>query len=77
MTHNRTHTPLQRAAERTIVHRWEDVPTFQNECEEQEYWYTHELAADLFERRPPDPEEAAILERARRRRARSAHPAAG
>jgi hypothetical protein len=47
----------------------DDVPDFANECEEVEYWDTHELAADLFHGGPLEPDEEAALARARDRRA--------
>lgn len=77
MRHDQLHNQPRRSSSRTIVRRWEDVPDFQNECEEQEYWRTHDLAADLFGRRPADADEAVILARARARRAQQARPAAG
>lgn len=72
-----SHRPAQKPSERTIVRGTDEVPTFATEREERDYWATHELAASLFERCPPDPEEAELLERARRRRAERARSASG
>lgn len=69
MSHNHAHTPIHRPDERIIVHSIDDVPAFTSECEEEDYWSTHELAADLFRAGPPDPDEEAALARARRWRA--------
>jgi hypothetical protein len=67
--------PQDKPTQRTIVHSMDEVPAFANDPEERAYWETHELAASLFERRPPEPEEAALLDRARRRRAERARSA--
>jgi hypothetical protein len=68
MTHRRKHE-TSTPGERIIVHNMDDVPTFASECEEVEYWDTHELAADVFQRGPLDPDEEAALARIRERRA--------
>lgn len=38
-----------------IVLRWEDVPRFSTEAEEQAFWDAHTPAASLFTRRGPRP----------------------
>jgi hypothetical protein len=67
MTHRRERKTIT-PGERIIVHSMDDVPDFVSECEEVEYWDTHELAADLFQRGPLDPDEEAALARIRERR---------
>jgi hypothetical protein len=67
MTHRRKHESTT-PGERIIVRNMEEVPDFASECEEVEYWDTHELAADLFQRGPLDPDEEAALARIRERR---------
>ena len=68
MTHRRKHATIT-PGKRIIVHSVDDVPNFATECEEVEYWDTHELAADLFQRGPFDPNVEAALARIRERRA--------
>ncbi|MGH2586456.1 MAG: hypothetical protein ACRDJE_16195 [Dehalococcoidia bacterium] len=70
--HNLPHDPSRWPAERIVVHSWDEVPEFQNECEEQEYWSTHEMGDEFFDGATPDPDELAIIERARQRRAHRA-----
>jgi hypothetical protein len=68
MTHCQKHETIT-PGKRIIVHSMDDVPNFATECEEVEYWDTHELAADLFQRGSLDPDEEAALARIRKRRA--------
>jgi hypothetical protein len=67
MTHSRKHERVQ-PNDRIIVHNMDEVPEFADECEEVEYWDTHEPAAELFQRAPLDPDEEAALARIRERR---------
>lgn len=67
MTHHRKHK-TSTPGERIVVQSMDEVPNFASECEEVEYWDTHELAADLFQRGPLEPDEEAALARIRERR---------
>ena len=64
--HNPPHNPAGRPKERIIVHSWDEVPVFANECEEHEFWSTHEMGDEFFENVEPDAE--AELPPPRRRR---------
>ena len=52
--HNPQHDPARWPKERIIVHSWDDVPTFADECEEHEFWSTHEMGDEFFENVAPD-----------------------
>jgi hypothetical protein len=41
----------------TIVHSIEEIPDFASEAEESEYWVSHALSNELWERLPPVPEQ--------------------
>ena len=47
MTHSRRHKPVG-PGERFIVQSMDEVPDFDDECGEVDYWETHEPAAGLF-----------------------------
>lgn len=60
------------------VHSWAEVPPNMTEVEEDEFWRTHMLGDELFANPEPlDADEAAILDRIRRRRAQQHGRAAG
>jgi hypothetical protein len=66
-----------RARRLVTVRRWDDVPQDMTEAEEDEFWRTHELGEELFDRAGPLPAEVqSVIERARQRRYdRSTRPA--
>ncbi|MGD9893683.1 MAG: CopG family antitoxin [Dehalococcoidia bacterium] len=41
---------------KTVVHSLDAIPTFRDECEEVEFWDTHELSDELWESLPSVPE---------------------
>lgn len=38
------------------IHSWDEVPAFQNEDEEHEFWSTHSLGEEILEQMGPIPE---------------------
>jgi hypothetical protein len=52
--HNPPHDPTRWPTERIVVHSWDEVPAFVDECEEQEFWSTHEMGDEFFENVEPD-----------------------
>jgi hypothetical protein len=53
--HNPQHSPPRWPKERIVVHSWDEVPQFANECEEHEFWSTHEMGDEFFDNvRPED-----------------------
>jgi uncharacterized protein YegP (UPF0339 family) len=55
MAHQFHHDPARWPKERIVIHSTEEIPPFTNECEEHEFWATHEPGAELFEDAQPDP----------------------
>ncbi len=49
-----------------VVHSWDEVPEFANECEEHELWSTHEMGDEFFENVDPDAEAELPPPRTRR-----------
>jgi hypothetical protein len=66
-----------RAKSLATVRSWDEVPEDMSEAEEDEFWRTHELGDELFDRAGPLPEEVqSVIERARQRRTtQAARPA--
>lgn len=64
--HNPSHDPARWPTERIVVHGWDDVPEFADECEEQEFWSTHEMGDEFFENVEPDAHAELPPPRARR-----------
>ena len=48
MRHDPSHDPRRWPRERIVIHSWDEVPEFANECEEQEFWSTHEMGDEFF-----------------------------
>ncbi len=53
--HNPPHDAARRPKERIVVHSWEEVPDFANECEEHEFWKTHSFGPGMLDNAMPDP----------------------
>lgn len=47
--HTIRHQPWDPKRPRTIVHSLDEIPAFANECEEHEFWSTHEFSDELME----------------------------
>ena len=71
--HSRLHPP-HRPEDRIVIHSPDDIPDFVDECDQVEFWATHELGDEFWDNAPPiSAEERALMDRIRaNRRARTA-----
>ena len=54
------------------IYSLDEILQFQDECEEHEFWATHEVSNDLADQAEPLPDDlVALLEQIRERRARA------
>lgn len=51
----------------TIIHRLDEIPTFNTEQEEREFWDTHTFSRELMTQATWDPDDPAAPSQARRR----------
>ena len=67
--HTIQHRPWDSNRPRTVINSLKEIPAFANECEEVEFWDTHEMSDELWDSLPPIPDdEFARLDRFRAKR---------
>ena len=67
--HTVQHLPWDPNRPRIVIHSLDEIPAFTNECEEVEFWDTHEMSDELWDSLPAIPdEELAHLDRIRAQR---------
>lgn len=72
--HTVHHSPWDPNHPRAVIHSLDEIPAFADECEEVEFWDTHEMSDELWDSLPAIPDdELARLDgiRARRRQQRT------
>lgn len=65
--HDPPHDPALWPKERMVVHSWDEAPEFADECEEHEFWSTHEMGDECFENVEPAAADELPPPRARHR----------
>jgi hypothetical protein len=55
--HKIPHQPWDPNRPRTIIYSVDEIPDFANECEEHEFWSTHEFSDELMGQAMWDPDD--------------------
>jgi hypothetical protein len=49
--------PRRRSQQYVVINDVSEIPSFQNEDEEHEFWSTHEMSEELWDKLPPVPDD--------------------